>query len=196
MCKFSSDNKQKLGNTIIYIAQHTESLSKTKLLKLLYLMEERMALRYHVPFLGIPFEVWQAGPVAKDVFVDLSGDLTLLQDYVTAEACDNATYIKAKRAFDDDEFSDSELDMMASVMKKYGAMTAHDLVEITHHEGGLWYKEAEQHNLLEPFRNRECNNSDVVIDFTKAMSDCAAQQYTESLNIRQTANYLKAEYNV
>ena len=72
MFKFSESTKQKLGNAIIYIAHHTSSLSKTKLLKLLYLMEERMALKYHVPFIGIPFEVWQAGPVAKDVFIDLS----------------------------------------------------------------------------------------------------------------------------
>ena len=71
MCKFSESNRQKLGNAIVYIARHTSNLSKTKLLKLLYLMEERMALKYHVPFIGLPFEVWQAGPVAKDVFIEI-----------------------------------------------------------------------------------------------------------------------------
>ena len=59
MCKFSESTKQKLGNTVVYIAHYTSNLSKTKLLKLLYLMEERMALKFHVPFIGIPFEVWQ-----------------------------------------------------------------------------------------------------------------------------------------
>ena len=82
MCKFSESTKQKLGNTIVYIAHHTANLSKTKLLKLLYLMEERMALKYHVPFIGLPFEVWQAGPVAKDVFIDLSDGPFLLKDFV------------------------------------------------------------------------------------------------------------------
>lgn len=72
MCKFSESTKEKLGNALIYVAERVQDLSKTKVLKLLYLMEERMVLRYHVPFLGIPFEVWQAGPVAKDVFIDLS----------------------------------------------------------------------------------------------------------------------------
>ena len=38
MCKFSEATKQKLGNAIVYIAKHTSSLSKTKLLKLLYLI--------------------------------------------------------------------------------------------------------------------------------------------------------------
>ena len=39
MCKFSEDSKQKLGNTLIYMAEHTPQLSKTKSLKLLFLME-------------------------------------------------------------------------------------------------------------------------------------------------------------
>ena len=85
MCKFSDSTKEKLGNALIYVAERVQDLSKTKALKLLYLMEERMVLRYHVPFLGIPFEVWQAGPVAKDVFIDLSDGPYLLKDYIKAE---------------------------------------------------------------------------------------------------------------
>lgn len=57
MCKFSESTKEKLGNALIYVAERVPDLSKTKALKLLYLMEERMVLRYHVPFLGIPYEV-------------------------------------------------------------------------------------------------------------------------------------------
>ena len=81
MCKFSEYTKQKLGNTIVYIARKKSNLSKTQLLILLYLMEERMALKYHIPFIGIPFEVWQIGPVAKDVFVDLSDSPYLLKNF-------------------------------------------------------------------------------------------------------------------
>ena len=69
MFKFSESTKRKLGNAIVYIAYHTSGLCRNKLLKLLYLMEEHMALKYHVPFIGMPYEVWQAGPVAKDVFI-------------------------------------------------------------------------------------------------------------------------------
>lgn len=65
MFKFSESTKRKLGNAIVYIAYHTSGLCRNKLLKLLYLMEEHMALKYHVPFIGMPYEVWQAGPVAR-----------------------------------------------------------------------------------------------------------------------------------
>lgn len=95
MCKFSEFNRQKLGNAIVYIARHTSNLSKTKLLKLLYLMEERMALKYHVPFIGLPFEVWQAGPVAKDVFIDLSDGPFLLKDFVKTNFHDGGIFVEA-----------------------------------------------------------------------------------------------------
>ena len=52
MSKYSEENLSRIGNAAIYIAEHTSDLSKTKLLKLLYLMEERSAcdiLSHHLP---------------------------------------------------------------------------------------------------------------------------------------------------
>lgn len=115
MCKFSEANKDKLGNALIYMAERVPDLSKAKALKLLYLMEERMVLIYHVPFLGIPYEVWQAGPVAKDVFIDLSDGPYLLKDYVKTEMHHTGTYIISVKPFDDDEFSECEIDMMDGI---------------------------------------------------------------------------------
>ena len=196
MCKFSESTKEKLGNALIYMAERVADLSKTKALKLLYLMEERMVLKYHVPFLGIPYEVWQAGPVAKDVFIDLSDGPYLLKDYVKTEILHAATYIVSVKPFCDDEFSECEIDMMDAILHKYGKMTAAELVNETHKKGTLWYKEASQSGLLEAFQNHECNNSDIKIDFTKAMTPCAAEYYQESLDIHQTANLLSISAHV
>lgn len=196
MCKFSESTRQKLGNTIVYIARHTPSLSKTKLLKLLYLMEERMALKYHLPFLGIPFEVWQAGPVAKDVFIDLSDGPFLLKGFIKTHYKDGGIFINAIAEFDDAEFSECEISMMDEVLAKYGNMTATELVAETHQKGSLWYQTASRTGLLEAFKERECNNSNEQIDFADAMSECAAADYRESLNVRQTANQLNADSHV
>lgn len=196
MCKFSESNRQKLGNAIVYIARHTSNLSKTKLLKLLYLMEERMALKYHVPFIGLPFEVWQAGPVAKDVFIDLSDGPFLLKDFVKTNFHDGGIFVEAITEFDDSEFSECEIAMMNEVLAKYGNMTASELVAETHKEGTPWYRTAARAGLLEAFKKRECNNSNEQIDFTESMSACAAEDYRESLAIRQTANLLNAEAHV
>lgn len=196
MCKFSEANKDKLGNALIYMAEGVAGLSKTKALKLLYLMEERMALRYHVPFLGIPYEVWQAGPVAKDVFIDLSDGPYLLKDYIKTETHHTGTYIVSVKPFCDDEFSDCEIEMMDEILHKYGKMTASELVEETHKKGTLWYLEASRNGLMEAFRNHECNNSDLRIDFTKAMTPCAAEFYQECLDFHQTANLVNISAHV
>lgn len=196
MCKFSEDSKQKLGNAIIYIAERSPKLSKTKLLKLLFLMEEYMVKRYHLPFLALPYEVWQAGPVAKDVFIDLSDGGILLKDFIKTEVTENAMYIYAVKPFCDDEFSECEIEMMNEVIKKHGNKTATQLVEELHKKGSLWYNVAMENGLLEDFANGVSNNSSFVIDFSKILSGCAREDYLESLAIRQTANILKAQANV
>ena len=42
MCKFLEANRQKLGNAVSYIAAHARYPYKTEVLKLLFLIEERM----------------------------------------------------------------------------------------------------------------------------------------------------------
>ena len=146
MCRMTKNDKEKLGNTAVYIASHTKNLSKTKLLKLLYFMEEYSVRRFHTPFLGLPYEVWQAGPVVKDVFIDLSENLVILDGYVTKEVVGDATYILPAKSFSDDEFSDNDLFVMDEVIRKYGDKTAKELVGITHRKGSLWHKVAERNN--------------------------------------------------
>lgn len=189
MCKFSEDNRIRLGNVALYIAQHTQRPSKTKVLKLMYLMEEHSALCTQFPFLGIPFEVWQAGPVAKDVFVDLSDGPILLGDYISVETDGLGQYVVPKGQFDEDEFSASEISMMNYILAKYGNMSASELVQFTHRPGSLWYNEAKEHGLLEAFDKHLCNSSNVVIDFSKAMTPCDAEFYSENLAMHSAANY-------
>ncbi len=61
MCKFSEENRVKLGNLAVYLATNTEMPSKTKLLKLIYLVEESFALKHHTPFWAL-----SAGPYVTD----------------------------------------------------------------------------------------------------------------------------------
>lgn len=189
MCKFSEDNRVRVGNVALYIAQHTIRPSKTKVLKLMYLMEERWVLKSQFPFLGIPYEVWQAGPVAKDVFVDLSDGPFILSDYISVSTDGKGQYVEPKGTFDPDEFSDSELKMMDEVIEKFGGMSASDLVQYTHKEGSLWYNAAKENDLLEAFDRHQCNSSDVLIDFSKAMTPCDADFYAENLEMHHAANY-------
>ena len=94
---------------MIYIAKHTNMLSKTKLIKLLYIMEEKMVERHHTPFLAIPYEIWHLGPVQKDLFADLSDQLFLMQNYLEPYSVESNKYFKARKEFSDDEFSQQEI---------------------------------------------------------------------------------------
>lgn len=193
MCKYSEENISRIGNAVVYIAEHISNLSKTKLLKLLYLMEERSALKYQQPFLALPYEVWQAGPVAKDIYIDLSDGAVLLSPYVRTELKKmddgkDAQYIFPISKFNDEDFSAYEIRLMDEVLKEYGNKTAKELVDIVHRENTLWYQIAKKKGLLEAFRRHESNNSDYVIDFTEAMVPCAADYYREALAIHNASN--------
>lgn len=179
MKAYAMSDIEKLGNAVVYIAERVPDLSKTKLLKLLYFMEEYSVKRFHTPFLGLPFEVWQAGPVVKDVFIDLSETPVLLDGFVKKEVREGNTYISAVTAFCDDEFSDNDMTVMDEVLKKYGSMTAKRLVALTHQKGSLWYKVAERNHLLEAFNEGRLNNSDYTIDFSEDLTGCAQEFYKE-----------------
>jgi len=188
MCKFSEENISRIGNVAIYIAEHTGNLSKTKLLKLLYLMEERSALRYHQPFLCLPYEVWQAGPVAKDVYIDISDGAVLLSKYVKVVNDKDAQYVLPITNFSDEDFSANEIKLMDEVLDDYGDKTAKELVNITHKKSSLWYQTADRYGLLDAFRNHECNNSNYLIDFTEAMTPCSADYYREAVDLYKASN--------
>ena len=167
MSKYSEENLSRIGNAAIYIAEHTSDLSKTKLLKLLYLMEERAALKYQQPFLALPYEVWQAGPVAKDIYIDLSDGAVLLSKYLRTELVKlddgkDAQYIHPVAEFDDEDFSANEIRLMDEVLKEYGNKTATELVDIVQKK--------------------------IIVDFTKAMMPCAAEYYKEALAIHNASN--------
>lgn len=185
MCKLTKSDKEKLGNTVVYIASHTSNLSKTKLLKLLYFMEEYSVRRFHTPFLGLPFEVWQAGPVVKDVFIELSETPMLLDGYIVKQIKGDATYILPVKEFCDDEFSDNDLVVMQEVMKKYGNKTAKELVALTHKEGTLWYNTAYREHLLDAFTKKLMNNSDYVIDFSEELTKTGKEFYHGQIDFLQ-----------
>ena len=117
MSRFSESSKVRLGNAVIYIASHAKYPYKTEVLKLLFLMEERMVQKYHVPMLSIPFSVWRLGPVSVDVFEELSDGPVLLDNFVTLQFNGQGIMVKPSKEFDEDEFSDAELQVMHEVME-------------------------------------------------------------------------------
>jgi uncharacterized phage-associated protein len=165
-------------------------------LKLLFLMEERMVQQYHVPFLGIPFSTWRMGPVSVDVFEELSDGPVLLADFIALEFNGQRIRVTPKKAFCDEEFSDNEIRMMEDVMAQYGDMNSEELIAETHKEGSLWRQTAEEAGLLNDFEMKRANSSNVVIDMARGLSESDREFYEDTLNIRESANLMRLECEI
>ena len=176
--QYREDQLDKLGNTAVYLSEHISDLSKTKLLKLLYLLDERSILERGFPFLNLQYKVWKLGPVAQPVFVDLSSEITMLAPYVhyvRNEPCrtsDNDWQRLAPNGpFCDDEFSAYDIELMDHVISEYGKMTAKELVNTTHRPGSLWYETARENGVLEPLENEWINSTDFTLDMGRLVTD-------------------------
>jgi uncharacterized phage-associated protein len=167
----SGVKKEKLANTIVFFAEKLQGISKTKLLKLLYILEEYYIRKYKIPFLDIDFEVWQAGPVNKEVFSELSDTPIILKDYIENVQDGRFSTIKPLKTFSDDEFSDNELEMLQFIVDNFGGHTASQLVDITHRPISPWYIIAREKGLLESFQKGLRNTSEEKIDFERFFCD-------------------------
>lgn len=162
---------EKLGNTLIYLAKGVSELSKTKILKLLFLIEEASIKRHGYPFFGFNFEVWQFGPVLKEVHAELSNqELSVLGEYIKRASWNPSIYLAAKE-FNDDEFSDWDMEILNSMIAFSKNKIAKDFVEITHEPDSLWAQTATKYGVLDDLENQKRATTDYLIDFTLLFPD-------------------------
>lgn len=162
---------EKLGNTLVYLANGVSELNKTKILKLLFLIEETSIKKNGYPFFGFNFELWQFGPVLKEVYADLSIDsVSFLNDYIQKDKYDPSLYVAVKE-FNDDEFSDWDLEVLEYIIKFAKNKIARDLVEITHAKDSLWTKTALKYGVLEDLELKKVTTTDYLIDFGLLFED-------------------------
>ena len=159
-------------------------------MKLLYILEESFVKQYNIPFLGLEFEVWQAGPVARDIFIDLSDNPVLLEEYIVAEKDSDSTYIKAIKDFSDDEFSDNEIEMMEYIAANLGQYSAKELVKYTHRKGSNWYEIASSTGLLEKFAKKLANSSEEKIDFTRSLDPKGKETYYDQVSFNKLVQFV------
>lgn len=165
--KYSNDELAKIGNAIIYFSEQIEKLSKTKLLKLLYILDEISIKKSGIPVLNLKFKTWKFGPVSEDIFIELSSEASLLKPYFKKKVEGESLYILPATEFNDDEFSQNDIDLMDFVIKEFGNKTAKELIEYTHRPNSPWYSTAKKHAVLELLQNEEINNTEFVIDMSE-----------------------------
>lgn len=154
----------KIGNAIVFLGGNVGELSKTKLLKLLFLLEEKSIQDYGTPFFGLDFKIWQFGPVSQPLFdalTDVEGGF--LNDYIKKNRFDE---YEGKISFSDDEFSDNDMKVLDWAVQFARHKLAEDLVTHTHSSKSLWRRGAIFHNVYDKFKKKELTYTDYSIDFT------------------------------
>ncbi len=190
---FTSQQVNKLGNTLVYLANHVSELNKTKILKLLYILEEKSIKRFGYPFFGFDFQLWKFGPVLKDVYIDLSEDSPLLlKDYIAKDNADKTLFIPIA-SFNDDEFSDNDVFLLDNIVKFAKHKTAKDLVNITHDENSLWKKSAIKNGIYEQLESESQTSSEFLIDFSLLFEENSFQKerYESAVDNLMFINHLK-----
>jgi uncharacterized phage-associated protein len=168
---YTKDQISKLGNAIIFLCEKMGPLSKTKLLKLIYLIEETSVKKYGLPFFGLRFDVWKLGPVSRELFVEITSEAFLLDDYIEKQNDEGGIFVTAKKGFSDDEFNDLEIQLLEETAARFKATTAAQLIDLTHRKHSPWYLTAEKYGLLDRFDKGLANSSDVEIELEQSIEN-------------------------
>ena len=163
MCIGLQVNKELIGNLIVLIEKRCKPLYQTKLLKLLYLIDEESTIKTGTPVTWLTYKAWQFGPVAEDVYYSKNPGQNNFSKYVIFEHVRGNSYIvRPIIEFDDAEFSQTDLTIVNDVIDKYGRLSIKKLVSITHTTGSLWNKTIKHSGIRFSQNNK---TSDANIDF-------------------------------
>lgn len=137
-----SREREKLLNAIIYLAEHTTRCGKTKLFKLLYLLDFEHFKLTGRSVTGLRYYAWQMGPVPVSVEAEFAEPARDFQQAVQVVSEGEFDYrrlqVKPKRKFDASHFSKRELKLLEEIAARYRNKTAKQMVEVTHESNGPW----------------------------------------------------------
>ena len=168
MCLGVEVNKEKIGNLLIYLAENIKPPYHTKLLKLLYLIDEESVRDSGVPITWLDYKVWQYGPVSPAIY-EIHYKDNCFSEYVSCEQNIHGRLISSKKIFSDDEFSRYELEIIERVVNKYKNVNAEELVKETHGEDTLWNITKKENNI--EFDSEIAKISNYSIDLYRLIED-------------------------
>lgn len=188
---YTKNEIEKLGNAIIFLCERMEKVTKTHLLKLIFIIEEISIAKFGVPFFDLKFNVWKLGPVSTDLFVDLSDEPVLLADYI--QKVDNGYFIPRNK-FSDNEFNDNEIELLSEIAERFKYCTAKELVNHTHRKDSPWYKAAIKNGILDQLENGQIPTTQIEINMGEIVEmdenkSAIYKGYQEYLSQTKTLKY-------
>ena len=173
---YTKNQLDKIGNTVIYLSDNCKvDLYKTNLLKLIYILEEASIKKYGIPFFNIDFKIWRLGPVQTDLYYELTEGLEDFSEYFMIKKNDRGVFVEPISDFNDDEFSDNDIELMDLILKTYSHKNSTDLIDITHQIDKPWYIQAKELDLLNENGDLKAKITDESIDFERCLDNESIQ---------------------
>lgn len=163
-------NKELIGNLIIFLANRCRPLYHTKMMKLLFLIDQEAVLEKGIPITWLEYKAWKLGPVPQDLFYSKNDGYNKFSDYISFEKKkgNNSVLVKPVKDFDDSEFSEWDLEIIDRVLNQYGQKTAGQLIFLTHEKDSLWDKTVKKAGIKFSADNR---TSDKVLNFLELIDN-------------------------
>ncbi len=145
---FSEVHKERVGQLINYLALKVGNLYCTKLIKLLYIIDEESIHSSGTPLSWLTYKVYQMGPVPEQLWYSIKDGNSIFDDYFDVNE-EKGGYnekggiqyrITAISKEEMSEFSRREVKIIDSVISVFGGKTPDQLIEYLHREESLWYK--------------------------------------------------------
>lgn len=135
-------NKEKNGALLAYVAENVPQINLRKLLKIIYLLDEKFMEQRGFPLTWFNYHAWEKGPVAPEVYAVKQGAFC---DYVHCQKNEDGKYIITPVLQHDylinkqmELFSLYEKDIIDTVLSEYKDKSADELTDITHRNDSLW----------------------------------------------------------
>ena len=162
---YSKSQIDRIGNLLIYVTDKLGgNTPKTKLLKLIYIIEEESLKKGGCQFTELNYLYLPMGPVSTFVNTQIDKEREPLIDFIDVKKYRNSILISPKKAFDDSEFSDFDIQVIDDVLSIYGKMNGKELIEYTHREGSPWKKLNDQYQGSPPTDKRTLDLSILLED--------------------------------
>jgi uncharacterized phage-associated protein len=181
---FYKTQRDKIGNIIVHISNEVPEKGKvslTKMVKLLFLIDESSVLKTGVPITWLDHYAWKRGPVADDVYFEIKRlehkevkdtELSLdefIEVYEDMYQGSSFTAIKAKKTFNKEIFTSYEVTVIDEILRKYRDWSAKELEDETHKEGTPYDLVVKANKLQQVFEIK--GKSNIPIDFINLIQD-------------------------
>jgi hypothetical protein len=107
---------------------------------LIYIIEEEAIKKGGSQFTELNYLYLPMGPVSTFVNTQIDKKRQPIINFIDIKKQNNSILISPKKAFDDSEFSDFDIELIENVLCVYGKMNGKELIEYTHREGSPWKK--------------------------------------------------------